>query len=115
MIKRPVVVIVDDDARVLESLGELVESAGYGVRTFNGAAAFLDSGHSDIDCLISDICMPGMDGFGILEVVRQARPELPVFLITARDDIADQERAAADREGLRTIVSKNETTTRETS
>ncbi len=37
--------------------------------------------------------MPGMDGFELRDLVKKARPELPVFLITGRHEIADQDRA----------------------
>ena len=43
--------------------------------------------------LITDIGMPGMDGFELRDIVKKARPDLPVFLITGRHEIADQSRA----------------------
>lgn len=89
----PVVAIVDDDPRLLESVGELLESAGYVARSFSSAEALLGSGLSGLDILITDIGMPGMDGFALRDRVMQARPELPVFLITGRHEIADQSRA----------------------
>ena len=88
-----VVAIVDDDPRLLESLGELLESAGYVARGFSSAHLLLRSGLAGIDLLIADIGMPGMDGFELRDVVKTARPELSVFLITGRHEIADQERA----------------------
>ena len=39
--------------------------------------------------------MPGIDGFELEKRVKQARPELPVVLITGRHEIADQQRAIA--------------------
>jgi FixJ family two-component response regulator len=90
---RSVVAVVDDDPRLLESLQDLLESAGYAARSFPSAGALLRSGLADLDLLITDIGMPGMDGFELREIVRQARPELPVFLITGRHEIADQDRA----------------------
>jgi FixJ family two-component response regulator len=86
------VAVVDDDVRLLESLENLLESAGYSVRLFASAKALLDDGLSDIDCLITDIGMPVMDGFELLDLVKKARPELPVFLITGRHEIGDQKR-----------------------
>ena len=87
------IAIVDDDPRVLESLENLFESAGYAVRTFSSAKALIDAGLSDIDCLITDIGMPAMDGFELHDLVKKARPDLPVFLITGRHEITDQDRA----------------------
>ena len=90
---RPVVAIVDDDPRLLESLEELLESAGYVARSFSSAGSLLASGLSGVDVLITDIGMPDMDGFELRDLVKKARPELPVFLITGRHEIADQDRA----------------------
>ncbi|RUV58765.1 response regulator, partial [Mesorhizobium sp. M5C.F.Ca.IN.020.14.1.1] len=90
---RPVVAVVDDDPRLLESLEDLLESAGYAARSFSSAPALLISGLSGLDVLITDIGMPGMDGFELRGLVEKERPELPVFLITGRHEIADQDRA----------------------
>jgi FixJ family two-component response regulator len=87
------VAIVDDDPRLLESVEDLLESAGYIARTFSSAELLLVSGLSDLDVLITDIGMPGMDGFELRDLVKKARPDLPVFLITGRHEIADQNRA----------------------
>jgi FixJ family two-component response regulator len=85
---RCVVAIVDDDQRVLESLGELLESAGYSVRLFDSAEAFLRADAVNaIDALISDIRMPGVDGIELQRRLGIIRSELPVILITARTDV----------------------------
>ncbi|MCA0046205.1 response regulator [Mesorhizobium sp. B283B1A] len=90
---RPVVAIVDDDPRLLESLENLLESAGYAARIFSSAGSLLVSGLSDVDLLITDIGMPGTDGFELRDLVKKTRADLPVFLITGRHEIADQHRA----------------------
>jgi FixJ family two-component response regulator len=87
------VAVVDDDPRLLESLEELLESAGYVARSFSSAGSLLVHGLSDMDVLITDIGMPGIDGFELRDLVKKARPDLPVFLITGRHEIADQGRA----------------------
>ncbi|MFQ6185283.1 response regulator [Sinorhizobium meliloti] len=91
--RRPVVAIVDDDPRLLESLEDLLESAGYATRSFSSAQSLLISGTSSLDVLITDIGMPGMDGFELCQLVKKIRPDLPTFLITGRHEIADEERA----------------------
>jgi FixJ family two-component response regulator len=83
-----VIAIVDDDQRVLQSLGNLLESAGYAVRLFDSAEAFLDEDVvSEIDALVSDIKMPGLDGVELQRHVGMKRPQLPVILITAGGDL----------------------------
>jgi len=82
-----VVAVVDDDQSILRSLEYLLESADYAVRLFTSARALLDSGClPENDCLISDIDMPGMDGFELLRLVHAARPGLPTILITGYPD-----------------------------
>jgi FixJ family two-component response regulator len=85
--------VVDDDSRLLESLEELLESAGYAVRCFASARELLDGDLTIMNLLITDVGMPGMDGFELRDQVRRARPDLPVFMITGRHEIADQGRA----------------------
>lgn len=90
---RPVVALVDDDPRMLESLEDLLESAGYAARSYSSAGALLACGLSGVDVLITDIGMPGMDGFELRDRAQRESPGLPVFLITGRHEIADQGRA----------------------
>jgi FixJ family two-component response regulator len=85
-----VVAIVDDDSRVLESLADLLESAGHAVMTYRSAQEMLDDGSlAVIDLLISDICMPTMDGVELRRRVKSVRPDLPVVLITGAAVTAD--------------------------
>jgi FixJ family two-component response regulator len=78
-----VIAVVDDDESILRSLEYLLESADYAVRLFTSPAALLKSDClSEIGCLISDIDMPGMDGFELLAQVRALRPGLPIIVIT---------------------------------
>ncbi len=81
-----VVAVVDDDSRVLRSLESLLESVGHTPRLFASAESFLAAnGLQEVDCLISDIGMPGMSGLELEALARAARPELPVFLLTGWD------------------------------
>ncbi|CAN7143008.1 response regulator [Rhizobium sp. LjRoot254] len=90
---RPVIAVVDDDPRLLESLEELLESAGYAALTYKSARDLFARGLADLDVLITDIGMPDTNGFELRAMVKKLRPELPVFLITGRHEIADQTRA----------------------
>ena len=89
---RFVVAVVDDDDRTLESLADLLEAAGYDVRLYTSAkAVWTRGGLSDIDCLISDIGMPEMDGFELRRLALSERPELPVILVTGRPELRAQD------------------------
>jgi FixJ family two-component response regulator len=86
-----VIAVVDDDQRISESLEILLESADYTVRSFASGKALLESGClARVDCLISDIDMPLMDGFQLLRAARVERPGLPVILITGHPEILDR-------------------------
>jgi FixJ family two-component response regulator len=83
--------VVDDDRRVLRSLESLLESAGHTVRLFESAVDLFESESlADVDCLISDIDLPKIDGFELLNRAYASRPELPVILMTGHHDIADR-------------------------
>jgi FixJ family two-component response regulator len=89
----PVVAVVDDDPRMLESLEDLLESAGYVAFSFSSAQSLLVNGLLGLDVLITNIGMSSIDGFEFRALVETARPDLPVLLITGRHEIADQDRA----------------------
>ncbi len=83
-----VVAVVDDDRRVLESLENLLQSAGHTVRVFESATTLLESGTlAEIDCLISDIDLPTIDGFELMRRAYAARAKLPVILVTGHADM----------------------------
>ena len=86
-----IIAVVDDDTSILESLKNLLESADHAVRLFSSAAALLESGCvAEVDCLISDIDLPVMDGFELLRAVQAAQPALPIILITGRPDLLNR-------------------------
>jgi len=89
--RRSVIAAVDDDRRILESLEILLESADFDVRLFSSATALLESGGlREIDCLISDIAMPVMDGYRLVREIQAVRPALPVILVTGRPDLLNR-------------------------
>jgi FixJ family two-component response regulator len=86
-----VIAVVDDDPGILRSLEDLLESADHTARLFARANALLESGClAEIDCLISDIDMPVMDGFELLRTVRAERPDLPIILITGYPEMLNR-------------------------
>lgn len=89
-----IVVAVDDDFRVRESLESLVESAGYEPVVFSSAEDFLQSGTlTAATCVITDVRMPGMDGIELQRRIRLLRPELPVIFISAHNSSETRQKA----------------------
>jgi FixJ family two-component response regulator len=84
---RTLVVIVDDDTSVRESLPDLLLELGFDVRTYASAGEFLDSARiAETDCILVDIQMPGMDGFDLLRELRARGYDIPAVLMTGYAD-----------------------------
>jgi two-component system, NtrC family, response regulator len=78
------ILIVDDEKNYLVILEDLLSDAGYQVLTADQGQRALDISRShDLDLLITDMKMPGMDGMALLERVHAHNPELPVVVMTA--------------------------------
>src|SRR6267378_2435936 len=96
---RFVVAVVDDDHRTLESLADLLEAAGYDARLYSSARmVWARGGLSDIDCLISDIGMPEMNGIELRRLALSECPALPVILITGRPEVLAQYSSILERD-----------------
>ena len=90
------VLLVDDDAAVREALGQTLELADLEPLT---AGSFVEAkdhiGPGFDGVILSDIRMPGRDGFHLLDYAREADPDLPVILLTGEGDIPMAVRAMA--------------------
>jgi FixJ family two-component response regulator len=88
------VLIVDDDPSVLYSLRLLLESGGYANAGFGSAEELLESGLVESACcLILDIKLSGMSGFGLQEVLAASQILIPVVFITGHDRPGMEEQA----------------------
>ena len=78
------VFVVDDDDGMRRGTEFLVRSAGYQVRSFDSARAFLDAYEPAMrGCLLLDVRMPGMSGLELQEHLREERIRIPIIIITA--------------------------------
>ena len=90
--------IVDDNDSVRESLQRLMRSVGFAVNVFASAEEFLNSDRRrNTDCLILDVCLPGMDGLDLQRYLANSHSEIPIIFITSYED--DEARARAFNAG----------------
>ena len=95
------IVIIDDDDAVRDSMRALLESYGYEVRDHASAEAFLSHSEKDIGCLLTDHHMPGMTGIDLLEHLRAIGDQRPALIITGRAEPVVKSRA--DRIGVKVL------------
>ncbi len=76
--------LADDQQSIRDSLGRLLRKQGYEVSTAEtGAEAVSRSIEERFDLVLLDLSMPGMNGWEALRRIAEARPELPIVIITA--------------------------------
>jgi len=78
------IVVADDEALARQSVAELLREEGYHVyEAADGQAALQLLEEVDVDLILSDLRMPGVDGLGILKKVREVYPQTMLVLMTA--------------------------------
>ncbi|MCK4840537.1 MAG: nitrogen regulation protein NR(I) [Methylococcales bacterium] len=80
--------IVDDDKSIIWVLEKALQKADINTKSFSKASNLLDAlDNEQPNALITDIRMPGMDGFDLLKKVQHSYPDLPVIIMTAHSDL----------------------------
>ncbi|MEQ9423768.1 MAG: tetratricopeptide repeat protein [Cyclobacteriaceae bacterium] len=102
----PAVLIVDDHQEVREYIKEVIESDYNVIQAKNGKHALEVLDQYNVDVVLTDLMMPWLDGFGLLEALRQdARlSKIPVLVVSARVSNDDKERVL--KEGVNDFISK---------
>lgn len=86
------VLVVEDDRRMRSLFMATLERNGYralGAEDGNRALEVMASEY--VDLVVSDIMMPGMDGYELTRALRAERPNLPVLMVTARESFEDKQ------------------------
>jgi two-component system, LuxR family, response regulator FixJ len=80
---KPVILVIDDDAAVRNSLKFALEIEGFSVRVYPTGAELLDEKDMpETGCLVADYHLPGMNGLDLLARLRERNIRLPAILIT---------------------------------
>lgn len=85
------ILVVEDDPKMNNIYAQALKGADYQtVSAFDGAEALDIIGEMPVDLVISDIMMPGVDGYSLTRELRQDFPELPILMISAKESYEDK-------------------------
>lgn len=85
------ILLIDDDTSLLDALAIAFEDDGHDVLTApDGARGWAAATDRDPGLVVSDVNMPGMDGFTLCRKLREAGRSMPIVLLTARDNEIDE-------------------------
>src|SRR5205085_4268734 len=94
-VPRSIVIVVDDDPAIRNSLKFSLEIEGFAVRTYACATEFLDSSDARVgNCFVIDQKMPGMTGLDLISNLRARHISAPAILVTSQPSAALTKRAA---------------------
>jgi two-component system nitrogen regulation response regulator NtrX len=86
--EEPLVLIVDDEEGIRESLSDILEDEGYGILTSgSGEEAIKTLREQNPDLIFLDIWLPGIDGIRTLKEIKEINPDLPVIMISGHGNI----------------------------
>ena len=91
------VLIVDDDPRIVDKLAMLLSSKYEVFVASNGFDALERMNEGGADVLLVDVRMPGLDGPGFVQELQKHRVQVPVILMSANPNLAEQARALGVR------------------
>jgi len=85
------ILVVEDDTAIRQGIVDALQFAGYEtLQAANGCDGLAQALRASFDLLLLDLILPGQNGFEILKATREARPTLPVIILTARGEEADR-------------------------
>jgi two-component system cell cycle sensor histidine kinase/response regulator CckA len=89
------VLVIDDEPLVRRTVSGLLEAAGHTViEADSGAAGLASLAGAAVDCVLTDLGMPGMNGWEVARAIKARAPQIPVLLLTGWADQAEVEIAS---------------------
>ena len=87
------ILVVEDDKELNKTVCSFLNNSGYNAVGCYDANEAYNALYGDMfDVIISDIMMPGVDGFEFAKTIRELNEEIPILFVTARDDISSKQR-----------------------
>ena len=87
------ILVVEDDKELNRTVCSFLNRSGYeAIGCLNAPEAYDELSANMFDLIVSDIMMPGVDGFEFAQNVRELNEDIPILFMTARDDIASKQR-----------------------
>ena len=87
------ILVVDDDEKLTQSVCAYLNNSGYQAKGVLSAESAYDEMYNNLyDLIISDIMMPGTDGFAFAETIRGLNKTIPILFVSARDDLNAKQR-----------------------
>jgi DNA-binding response OmpR family regulator len=83
------ILVVDDEPAIVQVIRDRLLGEGFQVRAAGSGEAALAAAGDPLDLIILDLMLPDLDGFEVLRRLRQKGLDLPVIILTARDDDVD--------------------------
>ncbi len=93
MKEKPVILVVDDQIQNIELLEAFLDPQGYEIiNAANGEDALEKLSHNEIDLILLDVMMPGMDGFEVIRRIKQDDEKrlVPIILVTSLKETEDR-------------------------
>ncbi|MDK2813699.1 MAG: hypothetical protein PWQ08_954 [Clostridiales bacterium] len=87
------ILVVEDNKNLRTLMSARLKQAGYQVfQAEDGVKALELLETEQVDLIISDIMMPGVDGYQLTEMLRQANYDMPILMVTAKETFEDKEK-----------------------
>lgn len=85
------VLVVDDEIKLADAVGELLRRNKFVVDVvYDGEDGYFYAKKGDYDVILLDVMMPGMDGFEVASRLRQNKCNVPILMLTAKDEVASR-------------------------
>jgi DNA-binding response OmpR family regulator len=85
------ILLADDEKKLASFVRKALKEAGYAVdEVHDGTSALEAATRTPYDTVILDVMLPGRDGLSVLKLMREARVETPVLILTARGEVSER-------------------------